>query len=75
MEEMMSRHSTARKPKTQPVIKITGYPAGYERLLELAAKRGYSDLALAGLLASAIAAKEVKRLAQQQAGRKAVRYA
>jgi len=72
---MSNTKSTARKQKSQPIIKITSYPAGYERLLEAAAKRGYSDLALAGLLASAIAAKEVKRMAQKQSARKAVRYA
>lgn len=69
---MSKRKVTTTRRKAQPVIKIVSYPAEYERLLELAAKRGYSDLALAGLLASAMAAREVKRLMQKQAARKAV---
>jgi hypothetical protein len=63
---MAIRNFKPRRRKTQPRVTITSYPDGYERLLELAEKRGYSQRALAALVASAIAAEVALRRARRQ---------
>ena len=70
---MASKKLTRPRRKSQPRITITSHPDGFERLLELAEKRGYSERALAALLLSAVAAKANRRHAQRR--RKAVRRA
>lgn len=64
---MAARQSTLRKPKSQPKIRITSYPDGYERLMELAEKRGYSRKALTALLLSAVVARAASRSRKRKA--------
>jgi hypothetical protein len=63
---MPKRNSTTHRRKAQPKVTITAYPDGYERLLELAERRGYSERALTALLASAIAAQVSLRPRRQR---------
>lgn len=71
---MASKQSTVRTSNHQPRVRIHSYPAGYERLLELAEKRGYSGQALLALGLSAIVA-HANRTRRSRKGRVVTRAA